>query len=184
MPRAKTEAAARARRQPKASEVDVIAATAARWRAEGVLAQDALAFEIVERTLRIGRAFERAADALCLEYGITFWAFNVLAALRNAGTPYQLTPTELYRTGMITSGGMTKRLIQLEGEGLVDRAPAEEDRRSVYVRLTRKGKRLVEAILPQYLALEADVVAVIPRAHRRPLRQNLAALLAPLEAKG
>lgn len=160
---------------------DVVDLTSSRWKAEGVLGKDVAAFEVLERILRIGRAFEREADALCLEHGISFWAFSVLAALRNVGAPHQLTPTELYRTGMITSGGMTKRLNQLESEGLVDRAPAEEDRRSVYVRLTRKGRRLVEAILPRYVALEADLVGVIPGTERRRLASTLRALLDAVE---
>jgi DNA-binding MarR family transcriptional regulator len=171
---------AAAKRAASTGSADFVDRAVERWANEG-LALDPRAFSIVERIMRISRAFEREAEALCSEYGLTFWGFNVLAALRNAGTPYQLTPTELYRTGMVTSGGMTKRLIGLESEGLVDRAPAEEDRRSVYVRLTRKGKRLVEAILPDYLALESEIAAEIPRAAQREVAEQLRALLAALE---
>jgi hypothetical protein len=35
------------------------------------------------------------------------------AALRRAGEPYALKPTQLMRTMMLSSGGMTKRLDQL-----------------------------------------------------------------------
>ena len=41
------------------------------------------------------------------------WEFDVLAALRRAGAPYQLTPGALLRQTMVTSGTMTNRVDQL-----------------------------------------------------------------------
>jgi DNA-binding MarR family transcriptional regulator len=136
---------------------------------------------VFDRITRVALAFEKEADALCAGRGVSFWAFGVLSTLRRAGAPYQLTPTELYRTGMITSGGMTKRLIALEGDGLIDRAPADDDRRSVHVRLTRKGRRLVDALMPDYLALQVSLLADLNGRERDELAALLRRLLIAIE---
>src|SRR3954453_10013071 len=50
-------------------------------------------------------------------YGLNGGEFDVLAALRRTGAPYRLTPTELSRALLVTSGGMTNRLRSLEERG-------------------------------------------------------------------
>ena len=50
---------------------------------------------------------------------------------------------------MVTSGTMTTRLKNLENQGLIDRLPNPGDARSLLVRLTDKGKELIEqAVFP------------------------------------
>ena len=70
---------------------------------------------------------------------------------------YRLTPTEIYRSLMISSGGLTHRLGRLEAAGLVARDPSAEDGRSLAVRLTEEGRRRVEA------AFRADMTRIIRR---------------------
>jgi DNA-binding MarR family transcriptional regulator len=70
--------------------------------------------------------------------------FDILAALRNSPPPYTLTPTELQRSMLITSGGLTKLLYQLEAQGLISRSIQEHDKRSKMVHLTDTGKSTVE----------------------------------------
>ena len=45
--------------------------------------------------------------------------FDVLATLLRSGPPYRLRPTELYRSLMISSGGLTDRLDRLQKAGLI-----------------------------------------------------------------
>ena len=61
---------------------------------------------------------------------------DVLAALRRSGPRHELNPKHLLETVMLSSGGMTKRLDQLEHAGLVKRSPDPGDRRGTLVRLT------------------------------------------------
>ena len=62
-------------------------------------------------------------DRVFQPHGLTGGDFVVLAALRRSGKPYQLTPTALTRSMMVSSGGTTKRLDRLEARGLIRRDP-------------------------------------------------------------
>src|SRR5262245_2412161 len=68
-----------------------------------------------------GRVFLAAAlatSALAREratFGLQEGWFDVLAALRRAGRPFELTPTQLMDAMMLSSGGVTKRLDRLAG---------------------------------------------------------------------
>ncbi|MFL5838655.1 MAG: MarR family transcriptional regulator, partial [Solirubrobacteraceae bacterium] len=64
---------------------------------------------------------------------------DLIAALRRAGPPYELHPTELMATTMLSSGGMTKRIDRLVDAGLVERRRDPGDRRGPRVRLYRRG---------------------------------------------
>jgi DNA-binding MarR family transcriptional regulator len=70
--------------------------------------------------------------------------FDVLATLRNAPAPHELTPTQLQDSLLITSGGLTKVMLQLEARNLVIRSRRQTDQRVKPIKLTPAGKRLVE----------------------------------------
>ncbi|POF29039.1 MarR family winged helix-turn-helix transcriptional regulator [Roseibium marinum] len=106
----------------------------------------------------IGRLNE-AAQVMSRDYQVPAYAdiglktgeFDVLATLVRSGPPYKLTPTELYRTTMMSSGGMTARLDRLEKAGFIERCPHPEDRRALSVCLTDKGLRLIKGKIPDYV---------------------------------
>src|SRR5436190_1898841 len=68
-------------------------------------------------------------------HGLDTGEFDVLATLLRSGSPYQLRPTELFKSLMISSGGLTDRLARLERAGLIKRRPSESDARSMLVEL-------------------------------------------------
>ena len=76
------------------------------------------------------------------ENGVT--RIEVLVALRAQPVPRQLTPTELYRSVLLSSGGTTKVLIELERRELIERVANLKDGRSKIVRLTGEGERMAE----------------------------------------
>lgn len=55
--------------------------------------------------------------------------FDVLATLRRSPPPYVLTPSDIQNSMLISSGGLTKVLLELERRSLVSRTPHESDRR-------------------------------------------------------
>jgi DNA-binding MarR family transcriptional regulator len=107
--------------------------------------------------------------------------FDLLAALRRAGKPYELNPTELMRTTMLSSGGITKRLDRLASEGLVERRPDPDDRRGILVRLTARGLGLIDAAIAAHTENEEKLLAGLSSAERSRLDGLLRKLLALLE---
>jgi DNA-binding MarR family transcriptional regulator len=135
----------------------------------------------------VGRLFRvvHLADAALAEglerHGLQPGWFDLLAALRRAGPPYQRNPTGLMRATLLSSGGMTKRLDRLAEAGLVERHPDPHDRRGTLVRLTGRGKELVDRALPEHLANEERILAALDPAERRRLDELLGKLLSALE---
>jgi DNA-binding MarR family transcriptional regulator len=106
--------------------------------------------------------------------------FDVIATLRRSGKPYRLTPTELYESLMLSSGGMTARLDRLEKAGLIERQPNPEDRRGTLVGLTRKGLALIERIVGLHVENEARALAVLSKAEQKDLNRLLEKLIGGL----
>jgi DNA-binding MarR family transcriptional regulator len=129
--------------------------------------------EVVGRITRLAQLLDREIEPVFAEHGLTGGEFAVLAALRRAGAPYELTPAGLAKSLMVTSGGMTKRLTALEQRGLITRKPAAADRRSLPVTLTAAGKNLVEAVMPDHLANEQRLLAGLDSTTRHDLARLL-----------
>ncbi len=101
-------------------------------------------------------------------HGVESWEFDVLAALRRAGAPYELSPGRLLRETLVTSGTMTNRVDRLVGRGLVQRFPDPADRRGVLVRLTPEGKATVDGAFEALLDAERDLLADLSDRPHRP----------------
>jgi DNA-binding MarR family transcriptional regulator len=142
------------------------------WRREAP-ELDRSPFGVVGRISRLAQLLQAELERVFATHGVNGGEFDVLAALRRAGRPYRLSPTELSTALIVTSGGMTKRLNALEDGGLIRRQPDPNDGRSTVVSLTREGKRLVEAILPEHVANEQRLLSGL----RSKERADLAALL-------
>jgi DNA-binding MarR family transcriptional regulator len=132
---------------------------------------------VIGRISRISRRFDRQISRTFREHGLSTWAFYVLAALNRAGPPYQLTPTQLYRSLLVSSGLMTSRIARLEQAGLVTRVPDPTDGRSVLVALTPKGRDLVNAVIEQHNRNEAAMLSPLSPAERNQLAASLRKLL-------
>ncbi len=99
---------------------------------------------VLGRLRRLSIHLGREVEAVLLKHGLSSSAFDVLATLRRAGVPYQLSPGDLLAMTMVSSGTMTNRIDQLEKAGLVERVHNPQDRRSVLISLTDKGFSVVE----------------------------------------
>ncbi|MFX0576377.1 MarR family winged helix-turn-helix transcriptional regulator [Nocardia nepalensis] len=113
-------------------------------------------------------------------HGLDAASFDVLATLRRSDPPHALTPTELMRSAMITSGGVTQRLDRLEERGLVTRSRSEYDRRGIQVTLTEPGRDLIDAALPDHVATEARLLEPLTPGQRDQLATALRTLLEAL----
>jgi DNA-binding MarR family transcriptional regulator len=138
---------------------------------------------VISRLGRVVEYIDESRNALLAEHGINRALWDVLASLRREGPPYRLSPTELYRGLMRTSGAMTNRLAALQRAGLVDRFPDPADGRSMLVALTPQGKKLVDEITPAYLDNERRLLAGLSPAEQATLATTLRTLLLGFEAK-
>ncbi|SFP70203.1 DNA-binding transcriptional regulator, MarR family [Geodermatophilus dictyosporus] len=114
---------------------------------------------VIGRITQLQREVHLAQRATFARHGLDAPAFDVLAALRRAGEPYQLTPTALMRTALVTSGAITQRLDRLEAKGLITRTRSEDDGRAVVVTLTAAGRAALDATLPDHLETERGLLA-------------------------
>jgi len=137
---------------------------------------------VAGRIARAAALLQEGIDEELGRHGLTGPEFDVLATLRRTGEPYRLTPTQLYRSMMVNSGTVTRRLDGLERRGLVRRLPADSDRRSIQVEVTPAGKRLVDEAVSAHTANEDRLLATLSKQERSALERLLRKLLLTLEA--
>src|SRR4051794_10506379 len=116
---------------------------------------------VFSRISRLARHLDLARREAFTAHDIESWEFDVLAALRRAGSPYELSPGRLLRETLVTSGTMTNRVDRLAGRGLVERRPDPEDRRGVLGELTSRGRDTVDAALASLLELERPLLSAL-----------------------
>jgi DNA-binding MarR family transcriptional regulator len=144
---------------------------------------DVSPLEVLSRVTRLARHLDRARRTAFAERGLETWEFDVLSALRRAGTPYQLSPGQLLTQTLVTSGTMTNRIDRLAAKGLVVRGPDPNDRRGVLVRLTDSGRELADAALTGLLKNERELLAALPQERLTVLGDLLRELTAQFEAE-
>lgn len=130
-------------------------------------------------TVRINRDSER----LLHDFNLTHTSWWILSLLRRSVDGQRQTPGELTRTLPISSAGMTAQLDQLENRNLVERSPHPDDRRALYVTLTRSGQKLFHETLEPYLAGHERFVSALSVKERQTLTGLLRKLLSSLEPR-
>ena len=112
------------------------------------------------------------------KFGLQPGEFDVLATLRRSGSPYALTPTDLYEVAMISSGSMTNRLDRLEKSGFVDRRPNPGDKRGTIVRLTATGRAIIETAILSHVDNQVAILEGLSEYEQAQLSMLLKKLLA------
>ena len=151
------------------------------WKAERPDLKNVEVFALYGRLARLVGHLDRAISELQKEHGFSRGDFDVLATLRRSGKPYELTPTELYKSVLLTSGAMTSRIDRLEKEGWVLRLANANDRRSNRVKLTDIGRQMIDNFLPEHLSLERHLIASLSETEQLRLNSLLKKWLAAIE---
>lgn len=128
------------------------------------------------RLARLNGVVQERLDAVFAEHDLRAWEFDVLATLRRSGPPYSLTPGELDRAQLITSGTTTHRITGLEARGFVQRVRDEDDRRVVHVQLTAEGRQVFDAAHDAHMANEHAILGLMGADDREKLIAGLTAL--------
>jgi DNA-binding MarR family transcriptional regulator len=144
---------------------------------------DVQPLHVLSRVSRLARHLDRARRTVFATHDLEPWEFDVLTALRRAGSPYQLSPGRLLHATLVTSGTMTNRIDRLAAAGLVERHPDPQDKRGVQVRLTDTGRSVVDAAFADLLAREHDILGALTPTDRQALAGLLRTLLAPFDTR-
>jgi DNA-binding MarR family transcriptional regulator len=136
---------------------------------------------VVGRLHRVAGHLTDELRAVYGDYGLGEGDFDVLAALRRAGEPFERTPGELAEHTMVTTGGMTKRIDRLEKAGLVARRASSADGRGRVVALTPSGRETIDAAFTAHMANERRLVDQLGADDARRLEAILGRWLARFE---
>jgi DNA-binding MarR family transcriptional regulator len=136
---------------------------------------------IIGRLTRLSKHLEQSIQATFSEFDLTVGEFDVLATLRRSGRPYQLSPTELFNTLMVSSGTMTHRIDRLEQSALVQRIPDPSDRRGTQIQLTQKGFNAIEKAVEAHVINEHRILGALDASEREALTHLLRKFLVSLE---
>lgn len=133
---------------------------------------------VIGRLHRLAEILDQRLRPPVAAAGLGNGDFDVLAALRRSGPPYRLSPGQLLRETLVTSGTMTNRVDRLTDRGFVTRQDHPNDRRGVLVQLTETGRDAVDATLAALMSAERQVVSVLDVAQHDQLTRSLRLLLA------
>lgn len=136
---------------------------------------------ILGRAFRLSNLVRPSIEATFADFGLDRGEFDVIGTLRRSGPPYRLTPTDMYASLMISSGGLTHRLDRLQKTGLIRREKSPHDGRSVLVALTEAGVALAEKAFRTDMASESSFLHALDGKEREALAVLLRKLIVGIE---
>ncbi|MEV5161325.1 MULTISPECIES: MarR family winged helix-turn-helix transcriptional regulator [unclassified Streptomyces] len=151
----------------------------AQW-AEQCPGLDSSSMGVIGRIKRLSRIVEAEQRTVFGAHDLDPAAFDVLATLRRSPAPHRLTPAELMRSAMVTSGAITQRLDRLEERELVVRTRRPEDGRSVHVSLTQAGRELIDRALVDHVENQNRLLSGLTEEQRDQVADGLRGLLESL----
>ncbi len=123
--------------------------------------------EVILNIARTGDQLLVRAERLLREHGLTASQYNILRILRGEGKPLPMQEIA-GRTVQVVPGitGLTDRL---EAAGLVRRERSTEDRRVIFVSITKKGLTILAQLDEPLVAYEKKLVGCLGAAEQREL---------------
>lgn len=143
---------------------------------------DVTPIAIISRLERLQTYLRSEISTVFERFGLSSPSFAVIATLRRAGQPYQLSQRALMDALQLTGGTVSVRVDRLEHDGIVERLADPSDQRGVLVRLTEKGVQLIEQIAPIHLANEDRLLSALNAQQRTELANLLRILLLSFDA--
>jgi DNA-binding MarR family transcriptional regulator len=139
------------------------------------------ALQVTARLARLGTHLARRQEAVFGRFGLGRGEVGALSALRIAGPPHRLSPTQLGRGLMLSSAGVTSRIDRLERRGFVRRLPDPNDRRGVIIELTDEGLGAVDEAVEANTASDRQLLERLDPGELADLERLLRKLLAGVE---
>jgi MarR family 2-MHQ and catechol resistance regulon transcriptional repressor len=128
---------------------------------------DPLAHEALESLVRAEASVRRRLSADLEREGLSASGFSVLMVLSTGGGELEL---RLLRARLRTSkANATEVVTTLETRGMVQRFRLPHDRRAASVRLTTRGREVIDRLYPEHTQRVCDAFAVLDEAEKRML---------------
>ena len=137
---------------------------------------------VIGRLHRVALLLTEQLVEVYAQFDLSEGEFDVLAALRRAGAPFERAAGELADHTLVTTGGLTKRVDRLEARGLVERRAEASDARRRIVRLTLAGRDLIDRAFSAHLANEHRLIAELGARDAAAIEPILTRWLATLDA--
>ncbi len=131
---------------------------------------------VVGRLRRTNNAWKSQMDKLFKQHDLSSIEFDILATMRRSD-PSGVTPTELYKTLMLSSGAVSTRLEHLVQAGWVQRLSSEQDRRSCKVVLTAQGVEKIDLALAAHVTNMDSMLEPLSQSEQEQLADLLRKLL-------
>lgn len=144
---------------------------------------DITPLEVLSRVTRIAKRVDKYRKQAFKASHLESWEFDVLAALRRAGDPYQLSPKSLMSETLVSSGAMTHRLRKLEDRGFITRSSDPEDGRGVLVRLTPAGRDAVDLAFSTLIEAEHSLITALAPSEQATVARALRSLSLNVESR-
>jgi DNA-binding MarR family transcriptional regulator len=121
--------------------------------------------QVVEAVLRASRVLVAVAarSLAAVEHDVTLPQYRALVVLASRGP---VRPSELAEALAVHPSTVTRLCDRLAAKRLVHRGESPANRREVSIRLTPKGRRLVDAVTARRRTEIASIVANIPARER------------------
>lgn len=139
---------------------------------------------VLSRITRISKHLDRLRRQAFARSELDGWEFDVLAALRRSGAPFQLAPKALMQQNLVSSGTMTNRIDRLVERGFVTRQTDPNDGRGIIVEMTTAGLTRVDAAITRLVDAETELLAGFTAAERQRFADLLRGLRAEFGASG
>ncbi len=136
--------------------------------------------ELVDGVISVAAHLEAELEETLAEHRLSRPSYLVLDALERAEGS-TLTQRELVARVRRTAGTVSIRLGRLERARMIEREPDPENRRSVTVTLTERGRKLVQAARPAYAERAERLLAGLPDERADALREPMRSWLAFFE---
>lgn len=140
---------------------------------------DASPMGIIGRIGRMEKFLTPAIESVIQQHGMTRIEFDLMATLRRANGA--LTPTELYKTTMLSSGAVSSKLDKLVEKQWVERLLNEEDRRSCRVVLTKQGLDVIDPAVEAHVENQKKLLESLTCEEQQTLGNLLAKWLGEYE---
>jgi len=129
-----------------------------------------LAHEALLNTYYTTSCLRKKAGELLRPFGLTDVQFNLMMLLKYQSGPEEgLSQAQLSNMMLVNRANITSIIDRMEKASLVIRTPAPSDRRSHIIKLTNRGRELLDRIEPLYTKEVKRIMAVLKQTQQKTL---------------